>query len=63
VHSPSPDHRHATPKAEPIVRVVNLHKSFGPRYCSFLNAEQKDKILGKNLDAMFKISERIAPNK
>lgn len=63
VHPSSPDPRHATPKAEPIVRVVNLHKSFGPRYCSFLNAEEKDKILGKNLDDLFKFGARIAPNK
>jgi predicted TIM-barrel fold metal-dependent hydrolase len=29
------------------------------RYCSFLSAEEKDKILGANLDAMFKVRERL----
>ncbi len=29
------------------------------RCCEFLTAEEKDKILGKNLDAMFTISERL----
>lgn len=57
--STSPDPRQTT-KVEPIIRVVNLHKSFGPRPCSFLNAEEKDKILGENLDDLFKISERLA---
>jgi len=33
------------------------------RYCSFLNTEEKDKILGTNLDAMLKISERLAASK
>jgi len=33
------------------------------RYCSFLNAEEKDKILGTNLDAMFKISEKRTASK
>jgi hypothetical protein len=33
------------------------------RYCNFLNAEEKDKILGKNLDDLFKISERLATHK
>jgi octopine/nopaline transport system ATP-binding protein len=30
VHAPSPDSHRTTPKVEPIIRVVNLHKSFGP---------------------------------
>jgi predicted TIM-barrel fold metal-dependent hydrolase len=29
------------------------------RYCEFLTADEKDRILGENLDAIFKISEKL----
>ncbi|HSB81482.1 MAG TPA: amidohydrolase family protein, partial [Candidatus Methylomirabilis sp.] len=29
------------------------------RYCEFLTSDEKDKILGKNLDALFRIGERL----